>query len=72
MVTGGGIAGLNAALAAARLGADVVLTDDLLDAIDAIVPHGTVIAPLDGAAYVPPPLARPSLRRRPVAERAAA
>lgn len=51
-------------------GADVVLSDDLMDRIDEIVPPGTDIAPLEGAAYVPPALAHPAMRRRPVAERA--
>jgi len=53
-------------------GTEVVLHDDLLNRIDAIVPPGTDVAPLEGAAYVPPSLAEASLRRRPIAERAAA
>ncbi len=53
-------------------GSEVVLDDALLDRIDAIVPPGTDMAPLEGAAYVPPSLVQASLRRRPVAERAAA
>jgi len=53
-------------------GAEVVLSDDLLDAIDAIVPPGVDVAPLEGAAYQPPAIAQAGLRRRPVAERAAA
>jgi len=53
-------------------GLEVVLSDEVLDQIDAVVPPGTDVAPLEGAAYVPPSLALPSLRRRPVAERAAA
>ncbi|AUW58294.1 aldo/keto reductase [Sphingobium sp. SCG-1] len=52
-------------------GIEVVLSDEILDKIDVIVPPGTDVAPLEGAAYVPPSLATPSLRRRPVAERAA-
>ncbi|MFS8204376.1 aldo/keto reductase (plasmid) [Streptomyces sp. CWNU-52B] len=52
-------------------GLDVVLTDDLLDRIDEIVPPGTDVGTLD-QAYVPPALQRPDLRRRPAAERAAA
>jgi aryl-alcohol dehydrogenase-like predicted oxidoreductase len=52
-------------------GLDVTLTDDILDRIDEIVPPGTDIGPLD-QAYVPPALQHPSLRRRPVSERAAA
>jgi len=53
-------------------GAEVSLSDELLDQIDAIVPPGTDVAPLDGAAYVPPSLQQLSMRRRPVAERKAA
>jgi len=52
-------------------GADVRLTDDILDAIDAIVPPGTDIGPLD-ANYNPPAILKPDLRRRPSADRAAA
>lgn len=53
-------------------GADVVLPDDLLDRIDEIVPPGRDVAPLEGAAYVPPAITNASLRRRPIADRAAA
>ncbi|MEG3152629.1 aldo/keto reductase [Sphingomonas sp. ZT3P38] len=53
-------------------GAEVTLSDDLLDAIDAIVPAGVDVAPLEGAAYQPPAIAQAGLRRRPAAERAAA
>ena len=53
-------------------GAEVTLDDALLDRIDAIVPPGTDVAPLEGAAYAPPAIVQPALRRRPVAERAAA
>jgi aryl-alcohol dehydrogenase (NADP+) len=53
-------------------GAGVMLDDALLDRIDAIVPPGSDIAPLERAAYVPPALAHAVLRRRPAAERAAA
>jgi len=53
-------------------GADVVLDDELLDRIDEIVPPGIDVAPLEGAAYSPPSLTLTSLRRRPMAERAAA
>ncbi|HEY0776463.1 MAG TPA: aldo/keto reductase [Gemmatirosa sp.] len=53
-------------------GAEVVLDDAVLDRIDAIVPPGVDVAPLDGAAYVPPAIAQIARRRRPVAERAAA
>ena len=51
-------------------GMDVTLTDEILDRIDEIVPPGTDIGTLD-QAYVPPALHNPSLRRRPVEERAA-
>ena len=53
-------------------GAEVVLSDAVLDRIDEIVPPGVDVAPLGGAAYLPPSLAQPARRRRPVAERAAA
>ena len=53
-------------------GAEVVLDDALLDGIDEIVPPGVDVAPLEGAAYVPPAIAQASLRRRPVSERRAA
>jgi aryl-alcohol dehydrogenase-like predicted oxidoreductase len=43
--------------------ADVVLTDEVLDAIDAIVPPGTNIR-ADDAGYQPPSLTDASLRRR--------
>ncbi|MDQ0775308.1 aryl-alcohol dehydrogenase-like predicted oxidoreductase [Streptomyces aurantiacus] len=52
-------------------GLDVVLTDDILDRIDEIVPPGTDVGTLD-QAYVPPALQRAALRRRPAAERTAA
>ena len=52
-------------------GVDVVLTDDVLDAIDAIVPPGTDVGRLD-MAYDPPAVAQVALRRRPAGERAAA
>ena len=52
-------------------GLDVTLTDDILDRIDEIVPPGTDVGTLD-QAYLPPALQHPSLRRRPVNERAAA
>ena len=51
-------------------GVDVTLTDEILDRIDEIVPPGTDVGTLD-QAYVPPALQNPSLRRRPVSERAA-
>ncbi len=52
-------------------GAEVRLADDVLDRIDAIVPPGADVG-LNEANYIPPALARPELRRRPAAERAAA
>jgi hypothetical protein len=52
-------------------GADVTLTDDILDQLDEIVPPGTDVGPLD-QAYLPPALLNASLRRRPVGERTAA
>ena len=52
-------------------GADVTLTDEILDRIDEIVPPGTDVGTLD-MAYLPPALQQPSLRRRPAGERAAA
>ncbi|WCN78951.1 aldo/keto reductase [Micromonospora sp. LH3U1] len=51
-------------------GLDVTLTDEILDQIDEIVPPGTDVGALD-QAYVPPALQSPSLRRRPIGERAA-
>jgi aryl-alcohol dehydrogenase-like predicted oxidoreductase len=52
-------------------GAEVVLTDEILDRVDEIVPPGGDIGRLD-MAYNPPAVTRPALRRRPVAERTAA
>jgi len=52
-------------------GVEVVLGDDLMDRIDVIVPPGTEAGPLE-AAYAPPAIKQASLRRHPVAERAAA
>ncbi len=47
-----------------QLGAcDVTLDEALLDRIDAIVPPGRNLNPVD-AGYVPPPFAEPGLRRR--------
>ena len=51
-------------------GAKVVLKDEILDRIDAIVAPGTDIGPLH-APFMPPALAQAGLRRRPAAERAA-
>jgi aryl-alcohol dehydrogenase-like predicted oxidoreductase len=52
-------------------GADVVLSDDVLDRIDEIVPPGTDVGTLD-QAYVPSAIQRTELRRRPLSERSAA
>jgi aryl-alcohol dehydrogenase (NADP+) len=52
-------------------GAEIRLTDDLLDRIDQIAPPGVDISP-NRPNYVPPAIAIPALRRRPVGERAAA
>ncbi|GAA4667659.1 aldo/keto reductase [Frondihabitans cladoniiphilus] len=52
-------------------GVDVVLSDEILDRIDAIVPPGTDVSALD-MAYRTPALVDPTLRRRPLASRAAA
>jgi aryl-alcohol dehydrogenase-like predicted oxidoreductase len=52
-------------------GAEVVLSDDILDRIDAIVPPGTDVGRLD-MAYNPPAVVNPARRRRPVGERTAA
>jgi aryl-alcohol dehydrogenase-like predicted oxidoreductase len=53
-------------------GLDVTLTDEILDRIDEIVPPGTDVGVPDEAAYLPPALLHPNLRRRAVEERAAA
>jgi aryl-alcohol dehydrogenase-like predicted oxidoreductase len=52
-------------------GAEVVLSDDILDRIDAIVAPGTDVGQLD-MAYNPPAIGQPALRRRPVGKRTAA
>ncbi|WIV53266.1 aldo/keto reductase [Amycolatopsis nalaikhensis] len=52
-------------------GVEVRLTDDILDRIDEIVPPGTNVGALD-QNYQPPAVADPNLRRRPLADRAAA
>jgi aryl-alcohol dehydrogenase-like predicted oxidoreductase len=52
-------------------GAEVRLSDDVLDRIDQIVPPGTNVG-LNEAAYNPPAILKADLRRRPSAERAAA
>jgi aryl-alcohol dehydrogenase (NADP+) len=52
-------------------GAELRLSDDVLDKIDQIVPPGSDLAP-NGAAYHPPAMTQASLRRRAMPERAAA
>jgi aryl-alcohol dehydrogenase-like predicted oxidoreductase len=52
-------------------GTEVVLSDEVLDRIDGIVPPGTDVGRLD-MAYDPPAIVRSALRRRPVDERNAA
>ena len=52
-------------------GADVQLSDDVLDRIDEIVPPGTNVAALE-PDYKPPAILDAALRRRPAVERAAA
>jgi aryl-alcohol dehydrogenase-like predicted oxidoreductase len=52
-------------------GIDLVVSDEVLDQIDAIVPPGTDVGRLD-MAYSPPALHQASLRRRPADGRAAA
>jgi aryl-alcohol dehydrogenase-like predicted oxidoreductase len=51
-------------------GAEVVLSDDVLDRIDVIVPPGTDVGRLE-MAYNPPSVVKPTLRRRPIDERTA-
>jgi aryl-alcohol dehydrogenase-like predicted oxidoreductase len=53
-------------------GLEVRLNDAVLDGIDAIVPPGNEIAPLEGSAYAPPAITQLELRRRPLGERSAA
>src|SRR5262245_35230856 len=53
-------------------GADVTLTDEILDRIDEVVPPGTDVGRPDQSAYLPPALQCPALRRRLVSQRAAA
>lgn len=50
--------------------ADVELSDDILDEIDAIVPPGTGVGRMD-QEYATPAILDPTLRRRPTAQRAA-
>ncbi|MDQ7730730.1 aldo/keto reductase [Halomonas sp. SpR8] len=52
-------------------GANIELSDELLDRIDAIVPPGSDVGPLH-APYQPPALDNPRLRRRRADERSAA
>jgi aryl-alcohol dehydrogenase (NADP+) len=52
-------------------GAQVALSDELLDQIDRIVPPGVNVGLLDASHYVPPSLAQPHLRRRSQADRSA-
>jgi aryl-alcohol dehydrogenase-like predicted oxidoreductase len=52
-------------------GAEVVLADEILDRIDAIVPPGTDVGQLQ-MAYDPPAVVTATLRRRPLDERTAA
>ena len=58
-------------LDSALAGAEVVLSDEVLDRIDAIVPPGTGVGRLD-MAYDPPAIQQPLLRRRPAEQRASA
>jgi aryl-alcohol dehydrogenase-like predicted oxidoreductase len=53
-------------------GAEISLTDDILDQIDEIVPPGTNLGAPDASAYLTPAVKDPSLRRRPAHQRAAA
>ena len=52
-------------------GVDVVLSDEILDQVDGIVPPGTDVGRLD-MAYDPPAIESAALRRRPIEERVAA
>ena len=52
-------------------GADVVLSDEILDRIDEVVAPGTDAGPM-GAVYLPPAVTQASLHRRPLPDRAAA
>jgi aryl-alcohol dehydrogenase-like predicted oxidoreductase len=53
-------------------GAQVVLSDEILDKIDEVVPPGVNLEGGDFAAYQPPAIKDAQLRRRPVSQRAAA
>jgi hypothetical protein len=48
-----------------------VLSDDVLEQLDAIVPPGTDVGRLD-MAYNPPAILNPALRRREATDRSAA
>jgi hypothetical protein len=52
-------------------GADIALSDEILDQIDEVVAAGADSGPM-GAVYAPPAVSQASLRRRPAAERGAA
>jgi hypothetical protein len=52
-------------------GAKVVLSDEILDKIDAIVPPATDVGPLH-ATYNPPAVTQVELRRRSTTQRVAA
>lgn len=52
-------------------GAQITLSEEVLDQIDAIVPPGTDVGTLD-MAYIPPAVGQARLRRRPTDERSAA
>jgi len=51
--------------------AEVILSDDVLDRIDSIVPPGVDVAPLERLAFSPPEILKAALRRRPSTERRA-
>jgi aryl-alcohol dehydrogenase-like predicted oxidoreductase len=52
-------------------GAEIALSDEVLDRVDEIVPPGADIGQLQ-MAYNPPAVVTPALRRRPIGERTAA
>jgi hypothetical protein len=45
-------------------GADIVLSDEVMDRIDEIVPPGTELDPADNYAATPPAIENARLRRR--------
>ena len=53
-------------------GTGVILSDEVLERIDEIVPPGIDVVPLEGAAYLRPAISELALRRRPAEKRAAA